>query len=301
MMDSMAAIIAGEVTGGLFLLLFVIGRAARARYTVVRHTRRFLREPPATAREAQALERNRLLRVVDSLVMSVLASRQSIGVALGVLVLFVGGTLVRGWPLGIVLAAGLLLGLRWQSHRARAAHRAELERQLVPVLRTIATAVESGLSFAQALDRVVHDSPVPIADEFAQVLRSIDLGMPLPVALQELATRTGSSDFEFFASIVTVQYRTGGSLARLLGTLAENIQERLEFATEVGALTAQARFSGWVLAALPFGVLGLLLVASPSYVSPLLNTTDGRLLLGFAGVLLGVGLYTIRSISYVRI
>jgi tight adherence protein B len=194
-----------------------------------------------------------------------------------------------------------LLGLRWAAARQQAARRAELERQLVPVLRTIATAVESGLSFAQALDRVVHDAPAPIADEFAHVLRAIDLGMPLTVALEELAARTGSADFEFFASIVTVQYRTGGSLARLLSTLAENIQERLEFAAEVGALTAQARFSGWVLAVLPFGVLGLLLVASPGYVSPLLNTTDGRLLLGFAGVLLGVGLYTIRSISYVRI
>ena len=157
------------------------------------------------------------------------------------------------------------------------------------------------MSFAQALDRVVKDSPAPIAEEFAQALRAIDLGMPLTVALQEMATRTGSADFEFFASIVTVQYRTGGSLARLLGTLAENIQERIEFAAEVGALTAQARFSGWVLAVLPFGVLGLMLIASPAYVNPLLNTTDGRLLLGFAALLLGAGLFVIRAVSYVRI
>jgi tight adherence protein B len=300
-MDAMAALIAVEVAAALFVLLFAIGRAARARYTVVRHTRRFLREPVGAARAPRTLESNRLLRVADRLVMAGLASRQRIALGLGVLVLLALGTLVRGWLAGALLAGAFLLLARWAADRARASRRAELERQLVPALRTIATAVESGLSFAQALDRVVKDSPAPIADEFAQVLRAVDLGMPLPVALQELATRTGSSDFEFFASIVTVQYRTGGSLARLLGTLAENIQERLEFAAEVGALTAQARFSGWVLAVLPFGVLGLLLVASPAYVNPLLNTTDGRLLLGFAGLLLGVGLFVIRAISYVRI
>jgi tight adherence protein B len=151
------------------------------------------------------------------------------------------------------------------------------------------------LSFAQALDRVVHDAPAPIADEFSQVLRSTDLGMLLPAALHELAARTGSADFEFFASIVAVQYRTGGSLAGLLATLADNIKERLEFAADVGARTAQARFSGWVLAVLPFGVLGLLLIASPGYVSPLLNTVDGRIMLLFAGALLGVGLFVIRA------
>jgi tight adherence protein B len=300
-MDLMAALIGAEVAAALFVLLFAVGRAARARYTVVRHTRRFLREPEAGAIAPRTLESNRLLRVADHVVLAVLASRQVIVTGLSVLSLFVLGMLVRGWMAGVLLAAGFLLLARWTAERRRANRRAELERQLVPALRTIATAVESGLSFAQALDRVVKDSPAPIADEFAQVLRAIDLGMPLPVALQDLAMRTRSSDFEFFASIVTVQYRTGGSLARLLGTLAENIQERLEFAAEVGALTAQARFSGWVLAVLPFGVLALMVVASPAYVSPLLNTTDGRLLLGFAGLLLGVGLYVIRAISYVRI
>ncbi len=299
-MDATAAVIALEVAGGLFLLLFVLGRAARNRYTIVRHTRRFL-QVPATGREARSLERNRVLRGVDYLALTLLASRQSIGVALGLVVVLVGGTLLRGWVLGLFLTACYLLGLWWVTVRRRAARRGELERQLVPVLRTIATAVESGLSFAQALDRVTRESPPPIADEFAQVLRAIDLGRPLTTALKDLATRTGSADYGFFASIVTVQYRTGGSLGTLLSTLAENIQERIEFAAEVGALTSQARFSGWVLAVLPFGVLGLLLVASPGYVSPLLNTTDGRLLLGFAGVILGVGLYLIRSISYVRI
>lgn len=300
-MDPMAGLIALEVAAGLFVLLFAVGRAARVRYTVVRHTRRFLREPTSLERVPRTLESNKLLRIVDRVVVATLASRQRIMLGLSALLLFALGTLIRGWPAGMLLVVAFSVVVHFAGERARAARRAELERQLVPVLRTLATAVESGLSFAQALDRVVKDSPAPIADEFAQVLRSIDLGMPLPVALQELATRTGSADFEFFASIVTVQYRTGGSLARLLGTLAENIQERLEFAAEVGALTAQARFSGWVLAVLPFGVLGLMLVASPSYVNPLLNTTDGRLLLGFAGLLLGVGLFVIRSISYVRI
>src|SRR3954470_19954544 len=112
-MDSTAAVIALEVTGGLFLLLFVVGRAARNRYTVVRHTRRFLREVPATEREARSLERHRILRGADRLAMSLIASRQSIGVAVSIVVVFVGGTLLRGWMLGVLLTACLILGQWW--------------------------------------------------------------------------------------------------------------------------------------------------------------------------------------------
>jgi tight adherence protein B len=233
--------------------------------------------------------------------MVLVGNRDRLLVTLAAVGLLLLGTLLRGWVLGIGLAGALVAGALWWAQTARARRRDLLERQLVPALRTMAAAAESGLTIHQALERLVRDSPPPIAGEFAQVLRAVDLGVPMHAALGDLAARTGSVDFEFFAAIVTVQTRTGGSLASLLTSLANNIQERVEFKAEVGALTAQARYSGWVLAALPFLVVGLLLVASPNYVAPLFSTGIGRLLLILAAGLLALGLVIINMTSNVEI
>src|SRR5581483_5741337 len=105
------------------------------------------------------LTRNPLVRALDRAVLAVLANRRLLALIGGALALFLVGTIIRGWGLGLFLVAALVAGAQWAEARRRANRRAELERQLVPALRTLATGVESGLSFAQALDRVVHDAP----------------------------------------------------------------------------------------------------------------------------------------------
>src|SRR5579875_845121 len=141
----------------------------------------------------------------------------------------------------------------------------------------MAAAMESRASLVQALQRAVEDAP------------------------DAMAQRTHSGVFHCFASILAVQHLVGGDLPGLLMNLAAAIHERLQLQAELRALTAQARFSGWVLAALPFVVVGVMLMASPSYISPLFNTEAGRVLLLFALVLLGVGLLSIRILNRVEV
>ena len=163
----------------------------------------------------------------------------------------------------------------------------------------MASALESGYSVQQALERVAHDGAAPIAEEFGQVTRAVELGAPLETALAGLAKQ--GEDFEFFATIVAVQHRVGGDLPSLLSNLADSIQDRLTVRAEVRALTAQARYSGWVLSALPFAVLGWMLLVSPTYASPLFGSDLGRAMLFFGGGAAGGGVVLIRSISRVEL
>jgi tight adherence protein B len=229
-----------------------------------------------------------------------------LGVSSGSVLLIATGTVVAlvsllvGWTPGLVLATAALavggvLALR------RGSRRDHIEQQLAAVLQTMASALESGYSVQQTIERVVRDAPDPIADEFAQVLRAIELGTSLEVALAQLAERVGGDTFEFFATVTAMQYRIGGDLPTLLTSLAMRIQERLELKAEMQALTAQARYSGWVLTALPFAVVAMLLIASPGYLAPLVWTPTGRNLVLFAATLLVAGLASIRTISRVEV
>jgi tight adherence protein B len=294
-MEPVAVLIAVGAVVATLLIVVALGRGLRVRLTMRRREQRFLDFSPATdAEHAGAATTGAMARLTS------LATTHRATLLLGLVALaLLGAGSVVNWALGVLLAA-LVLGVAgWRAARRDGARRARLEAQLVPALRMMASALESGYSVQQALERVARDGSAPIAEEFGQVTRAVELGTPLDTALGRLATR--GEDFEFFATIVAVQHRVGGDLPSLLGSLANSIQDRLTIRAEVGALTAQARYSGWVLSALPFAVLGWMLLVSPTYASPLFGTDLGRAMLLFGSLLLTAGLVTIRSISRVEL
>jgi tight adherence protein B len=288
------AVAAGAVVATLLIVL-ALGRGLLVRATMRRREQRFLDFGPAGAAAPPAAP----ARAVGARLRALAAAhRPALRLGLLALALLVAGSLVNR-ALGVALAAAVLGVAAWRAARRDGARRARLEAQLVPALRMMASALESGYSVQQALERVARDGAAPIAEAFGQVTRAVELGTPLETALGTLAAQ--GEDFEFFATIVAVQHRVGGDLPSLLGGLAASIQERLTVRAEVRALTAQARYSGWVLSALPFAVLGWMLLVSPGYASPLFGTDLGRAMLLFGGLLLAAGLVTIRSISRVEL
>jgi tight adherence protein B len=294
-MEPVAVLIAVGAVVATLLIVVALGRGLRVRLTMRRREQRFLDFSPATdAEHAGAATTGAMARLTS------LATTHRATLLLGLVALaLLGAGSVVNWALGVLLAA-LVLGVAgWRAARRDGARRARLEAQLVPALRMMASALESGYSVQQALERVARDGAAPIAEEFGQVTRAVELGTPLEAALGTLATR--GEDFEFFATIVAVQHRVGGDLPSLLASLANSIQDRLTVRAEVSALTAQARYSGWVLGALPFAVLGWMLLVSPTYASPLFGTDLGRAMLLFGSLLLTAGLVTIRSISRVEL
>jgi tight adherence protein B len=281
------------VAGATFLLVVAGARVLLARQHIRRRTQRLLETDAAGGQGGwRGLARH----------WAALPPGQRGAVACLVLapVLLVAGGSLLGWMQGLLLGGVALAIAFWLARDARARRRDRLEAQLVPALRMIAASTESGYSVQQALERAASDSPAPIAEEFALVVRGIALGVSLEEALTDLARR-GGENFELLAHIVVVQYRAGGNLPGLLTGLAANVQERLQFRAETRALTAQARYSGIVLALLPFGFLGLIALVSPAYAHSLFATDSGRMILLVSAGLLAIGLVSIRAISHVEI
>jgi tight adherence protein B len=288
-----AALAALAIMGATFVLVVASGRVLLARHQMRQRTQRLLADDGTAAQAAwRALARAVLARPASQ--------HAAAACVLVALVALVAGAALRAWMQGLVLAV-VALGLAYLLLRqGRARRRDRLDAQLVPALRMMAAGTESGFSVQQAIERAASDSPMPIAEEFALVVRRIALGASLEDALTELARRCGEN-FELLAHIVIVQYRAGGNLPGLLLGLAGNVQERLQFRDEARALTAQARYSGLILALLPFGFLALITLVSPAYVQGLFNSSSGRVMLLAGGGLLTIGVVSIRAISRVEI
>lgn len=172
--------------------------------------------------------------------------------------------------------------------RRLAQRRRAFEEQLPPTLGLIASSLRSGHTLLRSIDMMVAETPPPMADEFERVLAETRLGLPLMDALDRMADRVDHPDFEWIVHAIRIQQSTGGKLADLLFTLAEYMRAREEVRREVRVLTAEGRFSAYVLIALPFGIGGWIQVSNPGYFEEMLNPT-GYLMFGAGAVMMVIG------------
>jgi tight adherence protein B len=66
-------------------------------------------------------------------------------------------------------------------------------------------------------------------------------------------------------------------------------------------LTAQNRFARWILTALPVGLMIMIVVTTPSYISPLFHTTIGIISLVAWVIMLVAGSLWIKKITTMEV
>lgn len=204
----------------------------------------------------------------------------------------------------VVLAlAGLLLGrlapsryLRWLIRRRAST----FERQFEAALTQMANAMRAGEALMNAVRNVGEMMPDPIGYEFRRVYQDMRLGTPQIEAFRRLGERVRSDDYQMFLATVDLQTQAGGNMIESFEQIAATIRDRQRARERVNSKTAQGRYSGYFISALPVIVaIGLSLVM-PSYLAYFLGNAMGRLLLVLMGVMVVVGWLWIQRIVNIR-
>jgi tight adherence protein B len=170
------------------------------------------------------------------------------------------------------------------------------EDQLPDVLITIAASLKAGHSFKQGLQAVVDEGQPPASSEFKRVLTETSLGRPMDEALEAMAERAGSKNFEFAITAVTIQRQVGGSLASLFDMVADTVRQRQQFARKIRSLTAMGRMSAYVLAGIPFFLAFAIGFLNPGYIAPLFHTHAGHILIFLTLGMMAVGTAILKKI-----
>jgi tight adherence protein B len=209
------------------------------------------------------------------------------------------------WPLPAPLrmvTVGLGLVLPWiLLRRARQRRLLRIEQQLPDAADFIARALRAGHSFSNVLQIVGNELAEPLSGEFRTVREEINYGVPMNEALHSMAERIPLTDLRYLIIAVLIQRESGGNLAEILGNISQIIRARLKLAAQVRVLSAEGRMSAWILSLLPFGVLGMMLVSSPQYVSMLWTDPSGVRMLWYGIGMLAVGVLWLRTIIRIRI
>ena len=233
------------------------------------------------------------LTVGEFLVLQLLAA-----IGAGAAGYFLSGTIVIG-----ILA--LVLGWfapRWfMSYRQGVRLRA-FNDQLGDALNLMVNGLRSGYSVLQAMEAVSREMAPPIATEFSRVVQEVQIGLSLDQALSNMLRRIKSDDLDLVVTAINVQRDVGGNLAEILDVISFTIRERVRIKGEIRTLTAQGRYSGYVISLLPICLVLILFVLNKPYISQLFTSGWCGWAMVVCGLLMiGTGFIAIQKIVAIEV
>ena len=216
------------------------------------------------------------------------------GLALG---WWISGSVLGGIGLAILLyiAPSIILSRSVELRRIR------FQNQLLDGLVLIRGAVQSGYSLLQSLDLVQKEMAAPASEEFGRVVREVQLGLPLNVALLNLSARMENDDLYMVVTSIIINLQVGGNLTTMLTAVTDTIRARIFLFGEIRALTSYARYAGLLLTLLPFLTGLVIFLLNPTYFEDIPNSIISQAILGIAVILLILGNIWMRRIMKIKV
>lgn len=176
----------------------------------------------------------------------------------------------------------------WLKRRQRKRLR-EFEAQIPDGIDMLVSAMKAGYSFQAATQFIGDELKPPAGPEFARFYDEQRLGIDVRAALMNMQERLNSLDLKMFVTAVLIQRETGGNLSDVLSNLSDLIRARIAMRGQIETLVAEPKMSARFLAVLPVAVYLVLSVVSPGFMTPMIQSTGGRIALATAalGVVIG--------------
>lgn len=205
---------------------------------------------------------------------------------------YAGGSVIQA----IGAAGGGVIGYiapGWYAKRRISQRAALIEDQLVEMLELMSSSMQAGFGYMQALVATAQQLDPPLSTEIMKMIDEVNLGGDIDVALEALADRLQSRDFEIVSIAITIQRTAGGNLGEILRGVAETIRGRQSFKRDVAALTAKEKQTAKIMTGFPLIMTAGLMFMAPDPFMRLITDTAGQIALGAA--------LTLDTIAYVVI
>jgi tight adherence protein B len=159
----------------------------------------------------------------------------------------------------------------------------------------IVRGVKSGLPVVDCLRIISVEAQEPVRSEFKEIVEDQTLGLPLDQAVQRLSTRIPLAEARFFAIVISMQSRTGGSLSDALGGLSRVLRERQKMQAKIRAMSTEATTSAGIIGSLPVAMIAMMKLASPKYIDLMFTTFAGNMILAACVTWMLVGVFVMAK------
>ncbi|MFM0161272.1 type II secretion system F family protein [Paraburkholderia sediminicola] len=264
--------------------------------------------PQAPAADAGWLEHARYLQARVRFMVRHAMARAGIARAKGPVVIVGAITLLLcAWAaiVGGVLAAGatliacamfvyFLLAMRANKRRQL------IVRQLPLFLDGIVRLITLGNSVPAAFQTALQNTEAPLRECLDYVSRMLRTGVEIDRALSQVAVIYGVRELELVGAVLRLSVKYGGRADVMLDRMSSFMRDLEQAERELVAMSAETRLSSWVLAMLPIGIGGFLILSNPRYFASMWFDPSGRQLVYLAFGLQIAGAYFLYRLASLR-
>ncbi|MCY0389484.1 type II secretion system F family protein [Robbsia sp. Bb-Pol-6] len=201
------------------------------------------------------------------------------------------------WSKPVLLVGVPLIAMTWTYRFLIERFRRRFLDGFPDIIDTIIRAVRAGVPVTQVFATAGQDASDPLKHEFDLMSDSLELGRELDDVLATATKRIDIADFSFFCVCLLLQRETGGQLGETLENLSGIVRSRKEIRQKAKALTAEARITTKILAAIPVIILLSMYALNRDYLMILFNREAGHKLLTFAAISVVLGTILIGRMS----
>jgi tight adherence protein B len=203
-----------------------------------------------------------------------------------------GQTLVVDALVAFVCGFGLP---RWVLGFLKGRREKAFTNEFANAIDVIVRSVKSGLPTNEALRIVARESPDPCGGEFNRLCESLKVGVTLDQGVKKMYESMPTAEVAFFGIVMTIQQKSGGNLSEALGNLAGVLRDRKRLQGKIKAMSSEAKASAGIIGSLPPGVMFIVYLTTPDYISLLFTEHMGNLMLLGCGVWMGLGILVMRK------
>jgi len=159
----------------------------------------------------------------------------------------------------------------------------------------IVRSVKSGLPTNEALRIVAREVPDPVGMEFNRLCEGLKVGVTLEQGCKKMFESMPTPEVSFFGIVMTIQQKSGGNLSEALGNLSGVLRDRKRLEGKIKAMSSEAKASAAIIGSLPPGVMGIVYLTTPDYISLLFTEHMGNLMLAGCALWMGTGIFVMRK------
>jgi tight adherence protein B len=199
-------------------------------------------------------------------------------------------------PLAAAALAGPAAAGSLVARRARR-YRRSVESGLPDISIAVADAVAAGHSVRAAVAASPASLDGPAAVEMGRVAADVEMGTPTADALGAMGRRLRSDQVNALVAALVSQQVAGGDLVALLRRFAAAVAERDRARHDARSATAQARFTGILVVAMPVGAAVFAELLSPGFVERMVSAPGGPVLIALSLAVQVGGFLAIRRLA----
>lgn len=204
---------------------------------------------------------------------------------------------------GVSVLAALLSGFApiFYLLQARKQRRRKFEEQLPDALDLIVRSLKVGHPLSTAMAVIAHEMPPPMGTEFAIAFDAVSYGEDIGSAFMQMSERVPVIDLSYLIVAVQIQQETGGNLVESLSKLSTIMRDRFRMFRKVKAVTAEGRFSAWLLSVFPFAIGAGIQAVRPDYYEQVADYQYFPHLVVITFVLLILNIFVMRFLTAIKV